>query len=180
MKRFKESLFLLLIISLPLILLHCTKYKEEAPFFEGLFLEYDWGGGTREKYNVHVIDNNRFKITETRKREPLSDDVEEFLVDAYGKVYKSSYRPYKGKFSPIWIPAHKMEIGDTFDGRKLVERKDKWEKWEVLVVKDTPTGGESYFELNTGYLVGSFAKTAIGVGKIILLSTNADIPTIQE
>jgi hypothetical protein len=102
------------------------------------------------------------------------------LVNKYGKVYQTNGRKKRiGKFSPIWIPVHKMEIGDKFDGRNLVDREDKWEKWKVLVVKDIPTGVEDYYEINTGYLVGSVAKSPRG-GKIILVNTNADIPTIED
>lgn len=175
MKGFKKIIFLLLIVSLPLIFIHCTKYKEPAPFFDGLFFEYDVGASKRIIYNVQVLDNNQFKITETRKRRVLSDDIEELFVDAHGKVYKSTFKPYKGKFSPIWIPVHVMEIGDTFDGGYVVTRKDKWEKWEVLVIKEPVVREERYYDLNTGYWVGLFAKTPMGVITFVLVNTNADI-----
>lgn len=174
MERFKKGLILLFGIYL-LSILSCTKYEEEAPFFDGLFLEYRLGG-LRTIYNIHVLANHKFKIIETQKARVLSDDVEELYVDAYGRVYKSSFKPYKGKFSPIWIPVHKMEIGDTFDSGYTVARKEKWEKWEVLVIKDPVVREERYFDLNTGFWVGSFARTAVGAGKIVLINTNADIP----
>ncbi len=180
MKMFNKFSFLLLIIILPLILLQCTKYKEESPFFDGLFLEYDRGGGSRTIYNVQVLENYRFKITETRKREPLSDDVEELFVDSYGRVYKSSFEDYEGGFSPIWIPVHEMEIGDTFDDGYAVLREDTWKKWKVLVVKNPIVEEERYYDLNTGYWVGLFAKTPMGVVAFVLVNTNADIPTAKE
>jgi len=174
MKRFKKSLILLLIIFLPLTFLHCTKYKELTPFFDGLFLEYRLGG-LRTIYNVHVLANHKFKIIETQKARVLSDDVEELYVDAYGRVNKSSFKPYEGKFSPIWIPVHEMEIGDTFDDGYKVIRTEQWKKWKVLVIKDPVVREERYFDLNTGFWVGSFAKTAVGAGKIVLVNTNADM-----
>ncbi len=182
MERFKKVLFLLVIISLSVVFFQCTKYKEPAPFFDGLFLEYDRSPGHRYKliYNVHVLENNKYKILETDTVYITDSDKIEMYVDKNGRVYESSKERYEGKFSPIWIPVNEMEIGDKFDERKLIEREDKWEKWEVLVVKDTPTGGESYYDLNTGYWVGAFARTPRGAGKIVLVNTNADIPTVEE
>ncbi len=179
MKKSKRVLFLG--VSLLLILSNCTKYKEEAPFFEGLILEYgERGVDGRYIYEINSLDDNGFKITEKEKWKALKFKPAVMMVKANGRVYESNKKRYKNKFSPIWIPVNEMDIGDKFDGRNIVERKAKWEKWDVLVVKDIPTGAEDYYELNTGYLVGSYAKTAIGVGKIVLLNTNADIPTIQE
>ena len=170
---------ILIIGLLTLLLQSCTSYEELAPFFDGLYLEYDWGSGTREIYNIQISDDDNFKVIETRKRKPLGDKTEEMLVNKNGIVYESTYKKYKDNFSPIWIPVREIKIGDKYDGRKLAERKDKWEKWEVLVVKDIPTGGESYYELETGYWVGGSAKTSVGVGKIVLINTNAVIPTIN-
>ncbi len=180
MERFNKFLVLLVITILPLILLQCTQYNEETPFFNGLFLEYDVGSGYKLIYNIYVLDNNKYKIIETDETGILGKEVEELLVNSFGKVYESSKKSYKGKFSPIWIPVHEIEIGDTIDGRHIAIKKDKWEKWDVMVLKDIAAEAESYYDLNTGYWVGSFAKTAVGVGKIILINTNADIPTVAE
>ncbi len=179
MEKFKKSILLFLILPLSMMFSHCTKYKEEAPFFDGLVLEYN-AGGISYIYNVQELENSEFKIIEIEKREPLSDKIEELFVNAYGRVFKSTFKDYKGGFSPIWIPVHEIEIGDTIDGRHIAIKKDKWEKWDVMVLKDIAAEAESYYDLNTGYWVGSFAKTAVGVGKIILINTNADIPTVAE
>ncbi len=179
-KDFKSSMFLFLIVYFSLIFLHCTKYKELTPFFDGLFLEYEYGSRLKLIYNVNVLESNKFKILKKDTFYKTYRGKTEILVDAYGRVYESSSKRYKGKFSPIWIPVHEMEIGDTFDGRNIVERKAKWEKWDVLVVKDIPTGAEDYYELNTGYLVGSYAKTDRGIGKSVLVKTNANIPVVEE
>lgn len=182
MEKVKKGFIILLGIPLTLILSQCTKYKEKAPFFEGLILEYGSSGATygRYIYEINSLDDNGFKITKKEKWKALKPKPVVMMVKANGRVYESNKKRYKNKFSPIWIPVNEMEIGDKFDDRNIVERKAKWEKWKVLVVKDTPTGGESYYDLNTGYWVGSFARTAVGSGEIVLVDTNADIPTVEE
>jgi hypothetical protein len=164
--------FVLLLIFLSLI--YCTKYKEKAPFFDGLKLEY-MQGSIKTIYMVEVLKNNRFKIISIRKREPLSDDVDEFFVDAYGTVKESSFKDYVGGFSPIWLPVHDMDIGDTFDDGYTVLRKDHWKKWEVMAIKNPILDEESYFDLNSGYSVGAKGKNAGGYEEF-LVATNANIP----
>ena len=83
---------------------------------------------------------------------------------------------YEKKFSPVWIPIHEMEIGDTFDSGYTVTRKEKWKKWDVLVVKDPDSNNERYFDINTGYWVGSYERRLT----IVLVDTNADIPSTEE
>jgi len=179
MERFNKVLFLLLIIILPLTLINCTKYKEEAPFFDGLVLEYD-AMGIPITYELSILENSKFKITKTEKYKVLRDKVEEYYVNTYGKILKSTSKESKGKFSPIWIPVHEMKIGDTFKylegDRFTVLRKEKWEKWDVLVIKNLDFGEERYFDLNTGYWVGLYGKSGRGAVTIVLVNTNADIP----
>ena len=167
----------IILITISLVLPCCTKYKEPVPFRDGLFLEYDVGSNKKITYTFQISNSNQFKITETRKRKVLDDDIEELYVGKYGKVRKSSFKPFEGKFSPVWIPVQKMSIGDTFDGGFLVARKDTWRQWQVLVIKDPRFDAEEYFEINTGYFVGSVTRTAVGTGEFVLISTNADIPT---
>lgn len=178
MKSFKKIIFLIFLMFLPLIFSYCTKYKELVPFTDGLTLTYT-AGGIGMIFNVQELDDSKFKIIKTEKREPLSDKIEELLVDKYGKVYKSSIKDYEGGFSPIWIPVHKMEIGDSFDKGYTIIRKDKWKKWDVMVVKTPDINEEQYFELNTGYLVGIKGKFGMRY-EFMLIDTNADIPTAEE
>ena len=56
-----------------ILLINCTKYEEKTPFFDGLLLEYDLGGGIRIIYNVQSMDRNRFKIIETEKAGVLGE-----------------------------------------------------------------------------------------------------------
>jgi hypothetical protein len=181
MKMLKNGVIILFLVTLPVLLLSCSDgYKEQAPFFDGLYLEYSLGG-ISTIYNVKVIDKNRFKITETQKWTALGDEVEEYFVDAYGKVYKSSSKDYKGGFSPIWIPADLMQIGDTFDEGYQVARKDKWQKWNVVVVRSPFPVGETelYYESNTGFFVGFFGRLGANEGTKVLVNTNAKIPVAE-
>jgi hypothetical protein len=180
MKVKKCGFTILLGILLLLILSQCSKYKEEAPFFDGLYLEYKLGRKGKKTYNVSISENKGFKIIETEKYPNLNDEVEEYLVDNYGKVYKSSSGGYKGYFSPIWIPANEMKAGDTFGDGLTVSRVDKWKKWEVLVVK-VPIGKiEVFYEINSGFWVGTIGRTATGATEFVLFNTNADIPVSDK
>jgi len=171
MRTFKKVLLLFVTMSI-IFLSACSKYNEPVPFFDGLFLEYNTG--LKLIFNVRSIENNNYKITETEVSEVLGDTIRDFFVDIYGKVYKSSFKDYEGKYTSIWIPVHQLKIGDAFDDGYKVLRKDTWKKWEVLVIKNPTYNEEQYFELNTGYLVG--VKGSVEVN---LVNTNADIPTIE-
>jgi hypothetical protein len=152
------------------------RFAETPPFFDKLFLEYKFNAESYlTTYQVEALARGRFRIIETEKRGVLGDDVEEFFVDAYGKVYESSFKSYEGHFSPIWLPVHQMKIGDVFEGL-LVDRKDRWKNWDVLIIKHKLAQAEEYYELNTGFFVGAFARTAVGSGGNVLVETNADIP----
>lgn len=162
---------------LPFILTFCTKYKEEAPFFDGLFLEYKLR--LRTVYEVDVLDNKNYKITIIEKDKSFGKKTKELFVDTYGKIYKSYIKDSEGDFSPIWIPIHEMDIGSKYNDGFTVIRKDKWKKWDVFVVQNPDIDEEQYFEINTGYLVG--VKGHLGKNyEIILNDTNADIPTLEE
>jgi hypothetical protein len=47
------------------------------------------------------------------------------------------------------------------------------------VIENPDIEEEQYFELNTGYLVGVKEKFGMAY-EIILINTNADIPTVEE
>jgi hypothetical protein len=178
----RPSLIIPSFICFLLIFVGCNKYNEEVPFFDNLFLEYDTSPGHYKLiYKVNILSDSNYKILKTHTGYKTDAGKTEIYVNKYGKGYKSSESRYEGVFSPIWIPVHEVEIGDTLNEIKVVDRKDKWEKWEVLVVKDTRfTLAEDYYDLNTGYMVGGFARTPRGAGKLVLAKTNADIPTIEE
>ncbi len=178
MKIFKSLIFIFFIM----LLSSCSNsYKEPAPFFDGLFLEYGLGGPFKVSYTVRDLeDRDGYKIVETYKGGVLNGETEEMLVDAYGRVYKSTNKDYEKSFSHIWIPVHKMEIGDSFKylgDKYTVTKREKWGKWEVMAIKNLDYGYERYYEITTGYWVGSSGERS---KKIILTHTNADIPTIEE
>ena len=172
MNNIKKALLLVITVSI-LLMTACSKHEELAPFFDRLYLEYIVSD-LKTVFNVLSADNNKFKIVKTEVNDVLGDRVVEMFVDMHGKVYESSSSKYEGKFTSIWIPVHQMEIGDTFDDGYKVLRKDKWKKWEVLVIKNPIYNEEQYFELNTGYLVGVKGNVEVN-----LVNTNADIPTIE-
>jgi hypothetical protein len=172
MGNVKKVLLLIYCINIGLFV-SCAKYDETAPFFNELTLEYEIGE-IKRVFNFNIIDNNNFKIIRTDVDDVLGNSFIEMFVDAYGKVYKSSSSKYEGNFTSIWIPVHQMKIGDTFDDGYKVLRKDRWKKWEVLVIKNPTYNEEQYFELNTGYLVGVKGRVEVN-----LVNTNADIPTVE-
>lgn len=177
MKNINKTLIVLLLIILNLTVFYCTKYKEEAPFFDGLYLEYKIKN-KKIIFTVYMQDNGNYKIVEIEKSKVFGDKVKEMFVDAYGRVYQSSFKDYEGKFSPIWIPVHKMEIGDTFDEGYKIIRNDKWKNWNTIVVKTPDINEEQYFEVNTGYFVGAKGRAGISY-EVVLIDTNADIPVAE-
>ncbi|KPK02137.1 MAG: hypothetical protein AMK71_03350 [Nitrospira bacterium SG8_35_4] len=172
MKNVTKALLLILTVII-FLMTACSKYEEPAPFFDGLFLDYKIGE-IKRIFNFNIIDNNSFKIVKTDVDDVLGNTSIELFIDGNGRVYKSNSSKYEGKYSLVWIPVHQMKIGDTFDDGYKVLRKDKWKKWEVLVIKNPIYNEEQYFELNTGYLVG--VKGSVEVN---LVNTNADIPTVE-
>jgi len=161
----------ILVLFVFFILASCS--TEPAPFKDGMYLEYRRTDGSPSYFKIAAIGNKGYKIIETRKRGPiLSDDVEEMFVDIYGVVYKSSFEPYEGEFSPIWIPVKKFKVGDTVNRVFHVVRKDRWKQWEVLVLEGS-LGGEYYYDLKTGFKVGISGRRV----EIVLVATNAPVAT---
>ncbi len=178
MKYFKKYMPLPIIVIFLIGFSSCTRYEEPVPFFDGLFLEYGTGL-LRNIYNFEELEDYRFKIVETEKLGRLGDLTTDFYVDKYGYVYESSNGSFEGKLSPVWIPVNMMEIGDSFDGKYTVLRKDRYRKWDVLVIKAIEFDVEHYFEINTGYLVGVKGKFGRAF-EYFLVKTNADIPFVEE
>ena len=178
MKFPKKIMFMIFILSLPMILLSCNKYEEPVPFSDGLLLEYSISG-QKIIFSFERLEDFNYKITRTEIRKPLKDKVREMYVDNYGIVYKSSFKAYEGGFSFVWIPIHSMKVGDSYNEGYKVSRKDRWKKWDVMVIKNPIIKEERYFEINTGYLVGVKGKSRRSY-ELVLVNTNADIPTIAE
>ena len=144
MLRFKNRnhLYVVSVIFLFLFLAGCSnKPKELAPFFDGLFLKYTRESSIKREiaFNVEALSDGEFQIIETATPKLIGDKIDKMQVDRFGRVYKSTFEPYEGKFSPIWIPVTKLKINGKFDGRKKLVRIEPWREWEVAVVKDIPT-----------------------------------------
>jgi hypothetical protein len=177
MYRVRKVFPVLMLICFPFFFLQCANQNEEVPFFDGLFLEYETG--VRVMYTVNALDKDRFKIIKTEQWGTFGDKITELYVNMRGRVYKSNTRGYKGKFSPIWIPVHQIEVGESFDEGYTAIRKDRWKNWDVMVIKSTGTEEERYFELNKGFFVGltgSFDRKY----EPVLVNTNAGIISSQE
>jgi hypothetical protein len=176
-KRIICPIFITSLVIVFLSLISCSKYEETVPFSDGLFLEYNTGG-ISTIFSFERLENFNYKIIETETRKPLRDKVTELFVDNYGIVYKSSFKDYEGGFSPVWIPIYAMKVGDSYDEGYKVSRKDRWKKWDVMVIKNPIIKEEQYFEINTGYLVGAKGKFGLSY-ELVLVNTNADIPTVE-
>ena len=159
------------VICFTFMMLGCEKYKEEAPFFDGLHLEYH-GKSAIHKYKITEL-GNKFKISEVIEYSILSDDEEEFIVNSHG-IRKDS-----GEFSVIWISVNELEIGDSFGGGLRVLRLDNWKGWRVMVIKGMGRH-EIFYEANTGFLVGWTASSVSGTTELVLVDTNADIPVASK
>lgn len=172
MKIIKTKHMVLVAISLLLILPQCSKYKEKVPFFDGLYLEYH-SKGSIYKYDISKI-GKKFKINMVKESSVLKDRKKEFIVNGHG------IRQGQGEFSLIWISVNELEVGDTFDGGFTVARLDNWKDWEVMVVK-APMGNQKiFYEVNTGFLVGWTGRSVSGLTELVLVDTNADIPTLSS
>jgi len=168
---------IILIILSQLIFVYCSENKELAPFLDGDAFEYK-SNNIRVLYKVHTHDDGTFKITKTEKYRALQDKIEEFFLNPYGIVYKSTLDKYKGNFSPLWIPINTINIGDTFNSGYSAERKTRWKHWEVIVIKNPRVNEERFYEVNTGYFVGLRGNVGRSYN-LILNYANADIPTID-
>ncbi len=180
MERFKKGLILLIAISIPFIFLHCTKYKEEAPFFDGLYLKYYevfaksqnpediiWtrdivyrfkqteDGNFHISQKVHTQKGKRWKLElELIPYPQVGDDL---TIDKKGIVLKGGdgfMNFINGYPSSLWLPSDKRKEGDeVIEAIRKVEEKTRWKGWEVLPVKGM-LGDRRYYDVNTGILVG--------------------------
>ena len=131
-------------------------------------------------YEIESVENNKFHVIEKDIPMYFKSDKKEYTLNRWGRVIKKSSGKFTEGFSSIWLPVKKMKIGDNFDDGYTVVRRDRWKKWEVLVVKDSLFGGERYFDINTGFWVGLSVKSGMGGATFVLVDTNADIPVIED
>ncbi len=195
MKKIIPSTFLIICC---IFLIQCET-KEVAPFFDGLYLEYDVlktykssadiqlkSDGTKERTNItyrfESLDG-KYRVTKTEvssNQRKSSEDI--FTVESNGKA-EELYN-----YLEIWLPIKELNVGDVVYGSFKVERKEKWHDWDVSVLIDELLQhGERYYHTETGYLVGMKAEIglkSIGTREIdqILVKTNAalDIAEVTD
>lgn len=199
----KSRIIYLSLIMLCIFIVQCSK-KEQAPFFDGLYLEYDVlktyktrdeamlnFEGTKEHwkvtYSVEAIDNGKYKVIQNEfnaRNERISHETV-FHVDAYGMAQEL------GNYLQFWVPITGFKTGDALYDKFKVNRKETWKGCNVLVFKDesipvTDIGAaEWYYDERTGFMVGKEAH--LGIKKVVgsqeqewlLIDTNADV-TIPE
>lgn len=195
MGSFKKIILLFLIVSVPLIFLHCTKYKEPAPFFDGLYLKYYevfaksrnaeniiW---TRDiVYTFKQTDDGSFHISQkvnTQRSKRLDKKIEtppypqvgeDLTISTKGIVLKGgdNFNFVDGYPSYLWLPLDKRKEGtEVIEVIRKVGDKTRWSGWEVWPVKGM-IGDMHYYDINTGILVGT--ESLVGNLKMILIDTN--------
>lgn len=179
MKRFKKNLILILGISLLFILSNCTKYKEEAPFFEGLYLKYrKISGCWEETYQMTALKDGNFKLIKKEgcPNYKILPPPEKYIINIYGKILEGPDDRLEGKRIDIWVPPSRID-----DSNAKVE-KTYWQNWDVLIIKSTIAPVEIFYDVSTGFKVGTHTGAMPGVAPMtmILVDTNADIPVKEE
>ena len=193
--KFARNLSLFLGISLTLLFLNCTKYEEEAPFFDGLYLKYYevfsnseeskdiiW---TREiEYRFKQLESENFNISQivnTKRGKRLDKKLEtpsfpqvgnDLIIDGKGIVLKSevNFNFPEGMLSYLWLPSDKRKEGpEMIKMIRKVEERTRWEGLEVWPVKGI-LGDMHYYDADTGYLVGS--ENISGKLKMRIIDTN--------
>jgi hypothetical protein len=156
--------------------IQCVQKGEVAPFFDGLYLEYDVvktyksrdeislkmdGTEVRVKVRYHVESaDNKYRImkidTDSQSGDILNE--KEYIVDMYGKDEG------RNNYLQIWLPVTRLVQGDTLYGNFKVIRKEKWKEWDVLVLMDESAPvAEWYYDQNTGLMVGKKLKFGVRV-----------------
>ncbi len=178
-----------LLIICCIFIIQC-EIKEVAPFFDGLYLEYDVlktyrtraeirlkSEGTRQRTNItYRFESlgNKYRVTKTEVSSilgKLSEDI--FNVDYNGKAEELE------NYLEVWLPVTELNVGDAIYGTFKVDRKERWHEWDVSVLIDESAPySEWYFHTETGYLVGM--KSGAGLKVVatqerdqILVDTNS-------
>jgi hypothetical protein len=195
MKGFKKAMSLFLIVFFSLFFIHCTKYNEPVPFFDGLFLKYHEIFGNSKntekiiwirdiEYRFKELENGNFRIiqkVETQRGKVLDKRIEpvpypivgeDLTIDNKGIILKGgdNFNFPNGYPSYLWLPPDKREEGaEIMKVVWKVEKQMKWKSWNVLLVigmlKD-----KRFYDTNTGFLMGT--ENISGKLKMILVDTN--------
>lgn len=178
-----------------MIFLHCTRYKEPAPFFDGLYLKYHEVFGKSEnpediiwtrdiEYRFRQLEGSNFHISQvvdTKRDKNLDVKIEptpypqvgaDLTIDQQGNVLKGGNNFYFVNGYPVylWLPPDKRKVGtEVITAIRKVEEKTKWKGRDVWPVKGM-LGDTYYYDLNTGFLIG--AENLKGKLKMTLTDTN--------
>ena len=197
MKKCKFTI--LLGVLLLLILCQCSKSKEPAPFFDGLYLNYEEVSGKSQKektedilwtrqirYRFQQKEDGTFKIFQqvhTERGQGLKKEIEpvaypeaweDLTVDAQGTVLQGGdgINFVDGYPSYLWLPRkHREEGAAAIPIIQEVKDKTEWEGWQVWpVVFGESSIKANYYESEMGILVGMEAFN--GKIKMMLKETN--------
>jgi len=187
----KRNLLVILFIVLSTNL-GCQKKGGLAPFFDELYFKYkdivSSGSSSERIYRIKEL-HDGYEVIE-KDLSPILPRTEKHIVDLWGFIKQSTriretsqktkkHYKHKGKRICIWIPAEELQVGNKFEtslGNCQVEEKRSWENRDVWVLKGD-LGVEFYYDIKTGFLVGSHVPSLpmVGSTKRILIETNADI-----
>lgn len=192
--------FTFIVLSI-IVFLNCSgcqkKNKEIAPFFDGLYFKYrviTISGNSEDLFTIKEVDRGYEVILDEFYGSHNVGETVNHIVDIYGFIKEEPTRTrkaskkikklkdLKGRRIHIWIPPEELNIGNIFKtsflrGSCRVIEQTTWEGWDVWVLKDI-AGNKCFYDVETGFLVGSQSITVAIVGsvKIILIDTNVDIP----
>jgi hypothetical protein len=180
-KIFKNKISVLFVFPLIILLsIGCQKINEQAPFFDGFYLNYSEVFGdpnnsediiwTRvieyrfkklEDGNFHIsqeVSTHEGKILE-KKVEPTTFPMvgDDLSIDNKGIVLKGGdlINFINEHPSYLWLPFDKRKKGTAVIENILkVQKRMRWEDWDVLLVKGI-LGNHFYYEMKTGILVGT-------------------------
>jgi len=192
MKGPSKSTLLVIFFLFVFFNVECQKKGEIAPFSDGLYFKYkvivDIGSSGEIIYRIKEM-NTEYEIIVEYSLTLLPETMKH-IVDIWGFIKESTeikkhakkikkLKEFKGRRIVIWISPKELQIGNKFKtslGDLQVKEKRTWENWDVWVLKGN-LGVEFYYDIKTGFLVGSHVPSLpmVGSTKRILIETNADI-----
>jgi hypothetical protein len=172
----RTAIILVFFVLQSFLFIQCAEKGEVAPFFDGLYLEYNVvktyksrdeislkmdGTEVRVKVRYQVENaDNKYRIMKIETDSQSGDilNEEEHIVDMYGKDEG------RNNYLQIWLPVRGFVPGDAlYDSFKVI-RKEKWKEWDVLVLMDeSAPAAEWYYDQNTGVMVGKKLKFGVRV-----------------
>jgi hypothetical protein len=167
-----------------LVIIGCAK-EEAAPLKDGLFLKYEHNtygpiGSSRSVLYITFsqVDEDHYRVrvmpvSAIDEVMPPQDEREDgVMIDKYFKLEKGDYFSIM-PIGQLWIPSNKREKGAEISGMR-VRKILKWRDWKVCMLSEGLAGASIrwYYDITTGFLVGSDVSH-MGAGmNSILLETN--------